>query len=176
MKTGLTTNTELATTALQIVPGTVPARLLLRTRLSSRLSATVDGCKNSKTCTCLKDKVVLLCSCYLLAYVGSEVALGGWLVTFMIKVRGASAFAAGLTSSGLWGGITVGRFSLGFVTGRFFRTEKQAVIVYLVLAIAMHLLFWLIPNFVTSAIFVALLGMNLNVGMFVFEVLPSSAD
>jgi len=162
MKTVSTAQTESPTNAPQIVAGAMPAQLLLKTRLSSRLSVAVISYRNSKTLACFKNKVVSLCSCYLLAYVGSEVALGGWLVTFMVKVRGGSPLVAGLTSSGLWGGITIGRFALGFVTGRFFRTEKAAVMVYLTLAIAMHLLFWLVPNFVASAIFVSLLSMDLK--------------
>jgi fucose permease len=119
----------------------------------------VAKCKTSQTTACLRNKIVILCSLYLLSYVGSEVALGGWLVTFMAKVRHASEFQAGLTSSGLWCGITAGRIALGFVTGRLFRSEKHAVMAYLALAIVMHLLFWLVPNFVASAVFVALEGM-----------------
>lgn len=113
----------------------------------------------SNTWYCLRNKVVLVCSAFLLAYVGSEVALGGWLVTFMTDVRGGSAFASGLAASGFWAGITVGRIVLGFVTGRVFKSEKHAATVYLFCAIIMQLLYWLIPNFIASAIIVAFLGM-----------------
>lgn len=113
----------------------------------------------SNTWYCLRNKVVLVCSAFLLAYVGSEVALGGWLVTFMIDVRGGSAFASGLAASGFWAGITAGRMVLGFVTGRVFKSEKHAATVYLFCAIIMQLLYWLIPNFIASAIIVAFLGM-----------------
>ncbi|KAJ3466417.1 hypothetical protein MRS44_003981 [Fusarium solani] len=92
---------------------------------------------------------------YLLAYVGSEVALGGWLVTFMVKVRHGSAFKSGIVTSGLWAGITLGRICLGFVTGRFFDSKRVAVIWYLAAAMALELMFWLIPNFVSSAICVS---------------------
>ncbi|KAH7127609.1 MFS transporter [Dactylonectria macrodidyma] len=114
------------------------------------------------TFQCFKNKVVILCSFYLLAYVGSEVALGGWLVTFMMKVRHGSAFASGIVTSGLWAGITLGRICLGFVTGRFFSSERVAVICYLSAAMALELMFWLIPNFVSSAICVSFLGFFLG--------------
>ncbi|KIW22081.1 uncharacterized protein PV07_12498 [Cladophialophora immunda] len=138
------------------------SRPRLGRHVSSCISAGWQNCKKSQTGVCLSNKIVPLCSLYLLAYVGSEVALGGWLVTFMTKVRKGSQFASGVTPSGLWGGITVGRFFLGFITGRFFRNEKQATYVYLSLAVVMELLFWLVPNFLASAVFVSLLGFFLG--------------
>ena len=122
--------------------------------------------KDSVTLQCAKNKVVILVSCYLLAYVGSEVSLGGWLVTFMEKVRHGNSYNSGMTSTGFWAGITVGRVALGFVTGRFFRTEKHAVAVYLLAAMALELMFWLIPNFVASAVCAAFLGMFHNPSFF----------
>lgn len=129
-----------------------------RFRVSQRIMRSVSGLPQRLTFLCLRQKVVLLCSGYLLSYVGSEVALGGWLTTFMIDVRHSSAFAAGATTSGLWAGITLGRMALGFVTGRFFRSTKQAVAVYLLVAMVMELLFWLVPHFIASAVFVSFLG------------------
>lgn len=70
-------------------------------------------------------RVTWLCSLFLLGYVGVEVALGGWIVTFMIRVRNGGAFASGMTATGFWLGITVGRILLGFVTPRV--GEKLAI-------------------------------------------------
>lgn len=70
-------------------------------------------------------RVTWLCSLFLLGYVGVEVALGGWIVTFMIRVRHGGAFASGMTATGFWLGITVGRIILGFVTPRL--GEKLAI-------------------------------------------------
>lgn len=61
----------------------------------------------------------------LFLYVGVEVALGGWLVTFMINIRKGSAFASSMTATGFWMGLTAGRVALGFVTPRV--GEKYAV-------------------------------------------------
>jgi fucose permease len=63
-------------------------------------------------------RVTWLCALFLCCYVGIEVAVGGWVVTFALRVRHGSAFASGMTSVGFWLGITIGRVTLGFVTGR----------------------------------------------------------
>ncbi|KAJ4202705.1 hypothetical protein NW759_015355 [Fusarium solani] len=76
----------------------------------------------------------------------------------VILFRHGSAFKSGIVTSGLWAGITLGRICLGFVTGRFFDSKRVAVIWYLAAAMALELMFWLIPNFVSSAICVSFLG------------------
>jgi fucose permease len=112
----------------------------------------------SRTAEAVTSKITWLCSLFLLVYVGIEVSIGGWVVTFMLRVRHGSPFASGLTSTGFWAGITVGRMVLGFVTARLFKTEKHAVATYLIASIVLQLLFWLIPNFDVSAVMVAFLG------------------
>lgn len=72
-------------------------------------------------------RVTWLCALFLLGYVGIEVGLGGWIVTFMIRVRQAGRFSSGMTATGFWLGLTVGRVVLGFVTGRI--GEKLAIAV-----------------------------------------------
>ena len=72
-------------------------------------------------------RVAWLCAIFLLGYVGIEVALGGWIVEFMIQVRHGGAFESGLTATGFWLGLTVGRFVLGFITPRI--GEKLAIMV-----------------------------------------------
>lgn len=68
-----------------------------------------------------------ICAIFFLGYVGVEVALGGWIVEFMIRVRNAEAFPSGMSATGFWLGITVGRVVLGFVTPRI--GEKLAIMV-----------------------------------------------
>lgn len=116
--------------------------------------------RDSRTLLILKQKTTWICAAFLLAYVGSEVSLGGWIVTFMLRIRHGSKLASGLVSTGFWAGVTVGRFVLGFGTPRLFKSLKQAVTAYLVLAAIFELLFWLIPNFILSAVMVSVLGMS----------------
>ncbi|KAI1362283.1 major facilitator superfamily domain-containing protein [Xylaria arbuscula] len=101
-------------------------------------------------------RVAWLCAIFLLGYVGIEVALGGWIVEFMIQVRHGGAFESGLTATGFWLGLTVGRFVLGFITPRI--GEKLAIMIYLPITVGFELLFWLVPQFIVSAVAVGLQG------------------
>lgn len=105
-------------------------------------------------------RLTWLCALFLLGYVGVEVALGGWVVTFMMRVRHGAPFASGMTATGFWLGITAGRLVLGFVTPRV--GEKRAIAAYLPLAMGLELLFWLVPQFYVSAVAVALQGFFLG--------------
>lgn len=110
----------------------------------------------------LSNRVTWICSIFLAIYAGAEVGLGGWIVTFMINVRHGSPFDSGVTATGFWLGITLGRMILGFVTPRCFKTEKHAVVFYLGCCIGLDLVFWLVPNFYASAIAVAFMGFFLG--------------
>ncbi|KIW11900.1 hypothetical protein PV08_09173 [Exophiala spinifera] len=116
----------------------------------------------SRTLEAVKNKATILASIFLLAYVGAEVSIGGWIVSFMLRVRKGSPFASGMTSTGFWLGITVGRFVLGFVTGRLFKSEKWAVTTYVTCSVVLQLLFWLIPNFYVSAVMIGFIGFFLG--------------
>ena len=72
-------------------------------------------------------RVTWILAFFLLGYVGLEVAVGGWVVTFLMRVRDGAEFASGMGSTGYWLGITVGRVVLGFVTPRI--GEKLAIAV-----------------------------------------------
>ncbi|KNB15339.1 hypothetical protein FOXG_13933 [Fusarium oxysporum f. sp. lycopersici 4287] len=108
----------------------------------------------------LKKPITWIVAVFLLGYVATEVSLGGWIVTFMLRVRHAKPFLAGLTVTLFWLGLTLGRVVLGFVTER--TGEKTAIMVYLMLSMGLELLYWLVPNFVASVIFVMLLGFFLG--------------
>ncbi|KXT12859.1 hypothetical protein AC579_5380 [Pseudocercospora musae] len=101
-----------------------------------------------------------LCASFLLCYVGVEVALGGWIVEFMIRVRHAAEFPSGMSATGFWLGMTVGRIVLGFVTPKI--GEKLSIMIYLPIAVGLELLFWLVPQFYVSAVAVAFQGFFLG--------------
>ncbi|KAL1855209.1 hypothetical protein Daus18300_011210 [Diaporthe australafricana] len=81
----------------------------------------------------LKHAVTWICAAYFLVYVGTESAISGWVVTFMLRARHASTYVASLSSSGFWIGMAVGRLILGLVTDKV--GVRGAVIVYVVVAI-----------------------------------------
>jgi hypothetical protein len=88
---------------------------------------TKDGRMKEALFTLPSARVTWLCALFLLGYVGIEVALGGWIVKFMLEVRHGAPFASGMTATGFWMGLTVGRVILGFVTPRI--GEKLAITV-----------------------------------------------
>lgn len=114
----------------------------------------------SRTAEALRSPVTFLVAGFLFLYVGVEVALGGWVVTFMRELRDGEDFASGMVATGFWLGLTVGRVVLGFITGRI--GEKLAVTIYLALCVGFQILFWQINNFLSSAIFIAWLGFFLG--------------
>jgi fucose permease len=74
----------------------------------------------------------------------------------MTRVRGASKFQSGASSTGFWAGMLTGRLLLPMLTSRF--GEFKSVILYLAISVGLELIFWLIPSFIVSVISVAFLG------------------
>lgn len=83
--------------------------------------------EGSRTLEALKSHIMWICAFFLLVYVGIEVSLGGWIVVFMINIRQATPFLAGICATCFWVGITLGRIVLGFVTPRI--GDKLAILV-----------------------------------------------
>ena len=75
----------------------------------------------------------------------------------MTEVRHGKPFPSGLTATGFWLGLTAGRIILGFITPKI-GGERLAVVIYLACALGVELLFWLVPQFIVSAIAIALVG------------------
>ena len=140
----------------------------------------------SQTRAALRKRATLITAAFLLVYVGTEgkhvmvilspniepfqllliygffflVTIGGWVITFMQRIRHGKPFQSGLTATGFWLGVTFGRVLLGFVTPIF--GELISVSIYLALAVGFELIFWLVPNFISSAVTVSLVGFFLG--------------
>lgn len=80
-----------------------------------------------------KHRVTWICAAFFLTYVGTEAAISGWIVTFMLRARRASEYLASLSSSGFWIGMAAGRFLLGVATDRI--GVRLATAAYLLIAI-----------------------------------------
>ncbi|CAI6014991.1 unnamed protein product [Clonostachys chloroleuca] len=119
-----------------------------------------EGARPVSTAEVLRKPVPWLMSAFLLGYVGVEVCLGGWIPTFMLKVRHASGWLAGIAVTCFWGGLTVGRVVLGFITGRI--GEKLAISIYLGLCIGLEILYWAVPSIEVTLACVILLGFFLG--------------
>ncbi|KAF1924489.1 MFS general substrate transporter [Didymella exigua CBS 183.55] len=96
------------------------------------------------------------CAAYFLADVGVETAISGWIVSFMLRSRTATPYLAGLSSSGFWAGMAVGRLVLGPLTDRI--GVRKATALYFALAISVETLFAILPYPVVSVVLMIVLG------------------
>ncbi|KAA1472113.1 MFS general substrate transporter [Dentipellis sp. KUC8613] len=92
---------------------------------------------------------------FILVYVGTELTIGGWIVTYISQVRGGGA-SSGYISSGFFGGIVVGRTLLLWVNKRV--GERIVIFIYVALAIGLELIIWFVPSFIGGAVSIALVG------------------
>ncbi|KAF7350828.1 MFS domain-containing protein [Mycena sanguinolenta] len=104
-------------------------------------------------------KAVHLLAVFLLVYVGVEVTIGGWIVSFMIDVRKGGP-SAGYISAGFFGGLTLGRIVLLPLNKMI--GERRVVYVYGLLALALELVIWLVPSLIGGAVCVAIVGLVLG--------------
>jgi len=96
---------------------------------------------------------------FILIYVGIEVTLGGWIVTYIINVRGGGP-SSGYISSGFFGGLTVGR--VGLLWFNSLVGERRAVFLYGILTMILELVIWKVPSLVGDAVAVSFVGMFLG--------------
>ncbi|KAK1988395.1 major facilitator superfamily transporter [Colletotrichum cereale] len=113
----------------------------------------------------LKYSATWIYAAYLLADVGTESTVSGWVVAFMLRVRHTSTYTSSVCSSGFWAGMAVGRLALGFVTDKL--GTRRAVILYLLLTPVFVFLFTLVP-----VLWVSVLTMSL-IGFFMGPLFPS---
>jgi fucose permease len=57
----------------------------------------------------LLSKPTLLGSCFVFAYQGAEVAISGWIISFLVQFRHGDPSKVGYVTSGFWAGITLGK-------------------------------------------------------------------
>ncbi|ETS77687.1 hypothetical protein PFICI_09749 [Pestalotiopsis fici W106-1] len=106
--------------------------------------------------TALTQRPVWVLSGFFFLYVGAEITAGGYVVEFLISVRNGEPSSVGYVASGFWGGLALGRVVLADITNIL--GERRMIFVYIAIAIALQLLFWLVPNIIASAVVVSLLG------------------
>lgn len=104
----------------------------------------------------LKLPATWWCAAYFLADVGVETAISGWVVSFMLRSRAATPYLAGLSSSGFWAGMAVGRLVLGPLTDKV--GVRKATAMYFSLAICVETLFAVLPFPVISVVLMVVLG------------------
>ncbi|KAI0767879.1 MFS general substrate transporter [Irpex lacteus] len=94
-----------------------------------------------------------------LIYVGVEVTIAGWSVTYILDVRGGGK-NSGYVSTGFFGGLTFGRVALLWLNKKI--GERNAVFVYTILAIALEFIIWFVPSLTGGAVAVSFIGVFLG--------------
>jgi fucose permease len=120
----------------------------------SKQSSLADSKTDAKAI--YRYRATWLCAAYFLAYVGTETAISGWVVSFMLRNRNATPYLASLSSSGFWIGMAIGRLVLGFGTDRM--GVRRATALYFVCAIGLEVLFAILVSSIASVILMTLLG------------------
>ncbi|KAI0918522.1 hypothetical protein AcW1_009604 [Taiwanofungus camphoratus] len=104
-------------------------------------------------------KEVHFLSIFSLIYVGVEVSLGGWIVTFIEQKRGGGS-SAGYISSGFFGGLMLGRILLMWLNRKV--GERRILFIYALLAIVLEITVWVVPSLIENAVAVSCIGLVLG--------------
>ncbi|KAL4781251.1 major facilitator superfamily domain-containing protein [Aspergillus varians] len=99
---------------------------------------------------------VWIISLYFFFFLGAVITAGGWIVEYLVDVRDGDLDKMGYVPAGFYGGGFLGRLILAEPTHRF--GERRMIFIYVVLCFALELVFWLVPDIITEAVAISLLG------------------
>lgn len=89
----------------------------------------------------LERPSVWLLSGFYFFYIGSQITSNGWVVEYLVQVRGGDLSSMGYVPAGFNGGCLLGRLLLAEPTHRL--GERRMVFLYCCLALGLQLIFWL---------------------------------
>ncbi|KAI0350879.1 MFS general substrate transporter [Trametes cingulata] len=118
-----------------------------------------EGAVLTKYKQILSNRDVHFFALFALIYVGTEVTVGGWIVTYILQKRHGTS-SSGYIASGFFGGMTVGRLLLMWFTKLV--GERRVLYLYLLLAISLEITVWVVPSLIENAIAVAFVGVSLG--------------
>ncbi|KAI0764596.1 MFS general substrate transporter [Trametes elegans] len=118
-----------------------------------------DAGNSSKFRQMIANKDVHFLSVFALIYVGIEVTMGGWTVTYILEQRHGSS-SSGYISSGFFGGLMLGRVMLLWLNKKI--GERRALFLYAVLVIGLEVTVWVVPSLIENAVAVAFVGLLLG--------------
>ncbi|KAJ0413328.1 hypothetical protein BJY00DRAFT_319902 [Aspergillus carlsbadensis] len=99
---------------------------------------------------------VWLISLFFFFFLGAVITAGGWIVKYLVDVRNGDLDKMGYVPAGFYGGGFLGRLLLAEPTHCF--GEWRMIFIYIMLCLALELVFWLIPDIITKAVAISLLG------------------
>jgi fucose permease len=80
----------------------------------------------------------------------------GWVVEYLVAHRNGALDKVGYVPTGFWAGLFLGRLLLAEPTHRF--GEQRSIMCLGIVCLMFHLLFWLVPNLVASAVAFSFMG------------------
>ncbi|KAI0322837.1 MFS general substrate transporter [Amylostereum chailletii] len=129
----------------------------------------IDANEDDHYSQIFKLKALHLLAFFTLVYVGVEVTIGGWIVTFIIDKRGGGP-SSGYISAGFFGGLALGRVALLWLNRKV--GERRIIFRYILLAIGqvitfsnpvlLEIIVWLVPSLIGDAVAVSFVGMLLG--------------
>ena len=108
----------------------------------------------------VRNRTTVLGALLIFAYQGAEVAISGWVISFLIDYRDGDSSQVGYVTAGFWGGITLGRFLLVAPSHKI--GDRISVVVLVAGTAAFQFLVWFLPNIIGNAVAVALIGLLLG--------------
>jgi fucose permease len=125
-------------------------------RSDGQSRSTVEGDEGIASLrTVISSRTVWAASLFTVLYNGAEISEAGWVVSFLMRERGGGA-KSGYASAAFYGGLTSSRIILLPLTARL--TEKKAVTLYALIALAMQVIVWTSPSLLVNFIAVAACG------------------
>lgn len=97
---------------------------------------------------------------FFLFYLGVSTTSGGWIVEYLVQVRKGELSKVGYVPAGSYGGLFLGRLLLVEPTHRF--GERRMLLMYAVTCLVLQLVFWLVPNLVSSIVMFSIMGFFLG--------------
>ncbi|KAF2209949.1 hypothetical protein CERZMDRAFT_113662 [Cercospora zeae-maydis SCOH1-5] len=108
----------------------------------------------------MNQKSVWLLSAFFFLYIGAALTMGGWIVEYLVEVRGGDLSQVGYIGAAFNGGTALGRFILAEPTFHF--GEKRTVMLYTLICVVLQIVFWRVPNIIANAVIVCIMGFFLG--------------
>ncbi|PMD43832.1 putative MFS transporter [Hyaloscypha variabilis F] len=103
---------------------------------------------------------IWIISLFFFFYLGVGTTSGGWVVEYLVRVRHGNLANIGYVPSGSYGGVLLGRLLLAEPTHRF--GERLMLSAYAFICLVLQLVFWLVPNLISSIVVFSLMGFFLG--------------
>ncbi|KAH8748566.1 major facilitator superfamily domain-containing protein [Hyaloscypha sp. PMI_1271] len=108
----------------------------------------------------LKTRDIWIFCLFFFFYLGACSTSGGWIVEFLVDVRHGDLSKVGYVPAGSYGGVFLGRLLLAEPTHRF--GERRMLLLYAAICFVMQLVFWLVPNLISSIAMFSMMGFFLG--------------